>query len=317
MNVLLIKLGALGDMIMATPLIGQIQKHHEHEELWLLTTPMFYKLFENWSGLNVKTFNRKGIKSALQTVRWVRSSGFIRLYDLQSNDHTGIICALSNVPERVGNHPRFPYNIHPFENYHGQCHIYERMLEVLTNAGVKAQHSPPCLPVTDSVKAKVANWLTQYKIEDQKFIIIHAGASAKHPEKRWPYYQHLARTLVDSAYQIVWTGTKSDAELNAQLASVTGIDATDEFSIIELAELGRHARCAITNDSGPMHVLSCSGIPVYAFFGPTNWRRNHAIGQSQNVIIADDQHIMKFRPVSLDRITPDLAINYLRAVALI
>jgi len=33
-----------------------------------------------------------------------------------------------------------------------------------------------------------------------------------------------------------------------------------------------------------MHILSCSEIPVYAFFGPTNWKRAHAIGQKKHVI---------------------------------
>ena len=53
---------------------------------------------------------------------------------------------------------------------------------------------------------------------------------------------------------------------------------------MELAELGRRAKFAVTNDSGPMHVFSCVDIPVYAFFGPTDWRRNHAIGQENRVI---------------------------------
>ena len=50
-------------------------------------------------------------------------------------------------------------------------------------------------------------------------------------------------------------------------------------------ELGRRARFAVTNDSGPMHVLSCAGIPLYAFFGPTSAARSHALGQRQRVLV--------------------------------
>ena len=90
--------------------------------------------------------------------------------------------------------------------------------------------------------------------------------------------------MAASGYNIVWLGSDDDAAINALLSKARGIDATNAFTIFELIELGRHALLAITNDSGPMHVLACAGLPVYAFFGPTNWRRNHAIGQQDCVI---------------------------------
>ena len=67
-----------------------------------------------------------------------------------------------------------------------------------------------------------------------------------------------------------------------------GIDATAVFSVTQLAIIGSRARFALTNDSGPMHVLSASGIPVFALFGPSDWRRNHALGQAARVLAAAD-----------------------------
>ena len=88
------------------------------------------------------------------------------------------------------------------------------------------------------------------------------------------------------------------------------------FTFSELAELGRHASFAIANDSGPMHILSCSGIPVYGLFGPTNWRRNHAVGQGDRVISAkfDGDSLIDnrpFRPVSLATISTNIILNRL------
>jgi hypothetical protein len=60
-----------------------------------------------------------------------------------------------------------------------------------------------------------------------------------------------------------------------------------------------------------MHILSCSEIPVYSFFGPTNWRRNHAIGQQLNILSAKIGE--KFQPTSLDKITVGQVIDRLRA----
>jgi hypothetical protein len=76
--------------------------------------------------------------------------------------------------------------------------------------------------------------------------------------------------------------------LNASLRNDGDVDATGLFDILELAEVGRSARCAVTNDSGPMHVLAAANIPVYALFGPSDWRRNHALGQADRVFACVD-----------------------------
>jgi len=82
--------------------------------------------------------------------------------------------------------------------------------------------------------------------------------------------------------------------------------------------LGQHALFAITNDSGPMHILSCSGVPVYAFFGPTNWRRNHAIGQAKHVITQEQSAENKNkRCQDLGQITPEEVVSLLERDGLI
>ena len=143
-------------------------------------------------------------------------------------------------------------------------------------------------------------------------MILHAGSSASHPDKRWPYYAELASRLDASNYLVVWTGADEDKELNRSLSRITGVDATSEFSVLELVELGKRARFALTSDSGPMHVLSCAGIPVYAFFGPTNWRRNHAIGQESRVISPEQVLSLPFpAETDLEKIGLDYVVTLL------
>ena len=282
-KILIIKLGALGDVVMATSLIKQIQDYHHQDKIHLLTSDTFSHFFDNWENLIVTAFPRKGFVATIKAVRWVRGNNFTRLYDLQSSDRTRLLTALSGTRERVGNLPAYPYNLHPPDKYTGQKHIFLRMLDVLACAGINPASTPPVLPSSNKEKAKVARWLKDNNIEHKKFVIFHAGSSPKHMEKRWPYYKDLAKKLELSGFKIVLIGSKEDAETNRLLNMDTVIDTTGMFSIVETAELGKHAFFAVTNDSGPMHVLSCSEIPVYSFFGPTNWKRNHAIGQEANV----------------------------------
>jgi len=283
-NVLIIKLGALGDVVMATSLIKQIQSFHSADNLFLLTSTPFDTFFHDWKGLNVHTVKRKGLRNSLRTIAWIRDNHFESVYDLQSNDRSGLYCALSGIHRRIGNHPRYPYNVHPEESYRGQCHIYDRMLAVLESAGIRAEHLAPSLPASDEEKQRIKTWLKENKLVKDSFIIIHAGGSRQHPDKRWPYYKQLAEALSARNKSIVWIGGNDDIEINESLSSIAGINACMQFTFSELAELGRQASFAITNDSGPMHILSCSDTPVYAFFGPTDWQRNHAIGQRDHVL---------------------------------
>ena len=297
-KILIIKLGALGDVVMATSLIRQIQQHHAHNDLWLLTSPAFLYIFNNWPGVNVIAFGRKKLSENIKAVCWIRSGSFARVYDLQSSDRSGVLCALSGIPERIGNHPRFPYNICPGDKYTGQCHIYERMLEVLRVAGINVVYAPPELLLAEKEKDFVMAWLGKNQLLDTPFVIMHSGTSPQHPEKRWPGFLELALALKDSGYAVVWAGADNEQEMNREYSARVGIDASNVFSINMLAELGRHARFAVTNDSAPMHVLSCSGIPVYAFFGPTNWRRNHALGQQDHVLAVETLHPDRNRDTS-------------------
>ena len=283
-KILLIKQGALGDIVMTTPLLESIQQYHPGDDLWIMTTPEFVEIFRRWSGINVKSIPRKGIHNVILAIAWIRKNHFNRIYDLQSSDRTSVLCALSGAPERIGNHPHYPYNIHPAESFKGQCHIFEHMQKVLASADVDCICNTPILPTSQDEKKHVSSWLEKYNLLDTPFVVLHAGASPKHPEKRWPFYMQIGKLLDDRGVRPVWIGAEADVELNNMLVDGAGLNATGIFTLAELVELGRQACFAITNDSGPMHILSCSGIPVYAFFGPTNWRRNHAIGQSQNVI---------------------------------
>jgi len=302
-KILILKFGALGDVVMATSMVRQIQDYHKGDQIYLVTSPVYTNVFKNWDGLNIFAFKRRGLLETAKMIWWIRKSGFDRVYDLQSNDRTAVICALSGIKEKVGNHPRFPYTHHPRDVWTGQCHIYERMLAVVKSAGIAPEPSPPLLFSTDTEKSRISDWINNHKLTPGSYVVLHAGASSTHPEKCWPYFPGLAQAIDQAGYAVVWVGTETEADENRQRAETVGIDASNAFSITGLTELGRHARFAVTNDSGPMHILSASGIPVFAFFGPTNWLRSHAIGQLEHVIIPPGRSRDTYEPGSLDKIT--------------
>ncbi|MGH8508783.1 MAG: glycosyltransferase family 9 protein [Gammaproteobacteria bacterium] len=281
-SVLIVKLGALGDLMIATPAMRAIQAVEHDKTVWLFTTPGFAPIFAHWPRLQVKSYPRKGLLALLRALQWIRRQRFERVYDLQGNDRSRILCALSGIPERVGNARLKPYTHYPAET--AALHPYHKLNGLLAAAGIRPAEPRPWLPVTPEQAKRVKGWLQTYGLTPRGFALLHAGGSTRWQTKRWPYFAELAAALIDRGCDVVWVGAGEDAVVNHDLAIRGGINATDGFSICELAELGRRARFALTNDSGPMHVLACAGIPVYAFFGPTNWQRSHALGQAEHVL---------------------------------
>lgn len=319
MKILIIKLGALGDIITSTSIINQIMMHHETDDIFLLTSSPFKGLFSNYEKLNVFSFERKGLLNTIKSIRWIRKQHFDRIYDLQSNDRTSIYCALSGSPFRAGNHPRYPYHSHPANRYIGECHSFERLNQIIESANIKPAKPLPFLPVPDYIVTEVSEWINEYGLSEKSFVLLHAGSSPLHLNKRWPYFSELASTL-SKTFTIVWVGGNDDADLNEALSRSTGINATNAFSILGLVELGKKAKFAITNDSAPMHILSCSHIPVFGLFGPTYARRTHALGQLDNVItankiIANNDH--DFEPQDISKISIDMILDKLNDQKLI
>ncbi len=284
-RVLVIKLGALGDVVIATSVLRRIQLSYPGSELWLLTAEEFAPVFADWPGLHVHATPRRGLWHMLQLLRWLREQRFEVIFDLQSNDRSALLCAFSGAPVRVGNHPRYPYTHHPATRHAKEEPGFTRLQLMLQAAGLPEAEARPYLPTGDQERRLVQAWLQQQALKDARFVLMHAGASPRWPAKRWPHYGQLAASLERRGLRVVWLGAAADRSVNEGLARATGIDATDRFPVGALAELARHARFALTNDSGPMHVLAAAGIPVYAFFGPTDWHRSHALGQRDRVLV--------------------------------
>ena len=285
-QILIIKLGALGDVVLATPQVARLLEAHATDRVTLLTAPDFRELLDGFCGLNVVTFKRKGLISMLGLLRWLPGQQFDVVYDLQGSLRSRVMTLLTQAQLRAGPAPALAYTHTPLPGNQG-VHAFDWFNAVLLAAGIDAAPALPCLPVSSAALARVDAWLQQQDLTGRRLVLMHAGASQHWPSKCWPThcFQALAMALQSRGLTVIWLGGEAERDMNRQLAAETGIDATAVFSLVELAALGQRAAFAMTNDSGPMHILSTADLPVYAFFGPTDWQRSHALGQAAHVLL--------------------------------
>ena len=92
------------------------------------------------------------------------------------------------------------------------------------------------------------------------------GSAPHRPVKRWPAarYQDLALALRAQGLTPVVVGSATEAPLARAIPAA--IDLTGQTSFGDLADLGRVARFAVGNDTGPMHLLAAAGCASVVLF---------------------------------------------------
>lgn len=289
-KILIIKLSALGDVCLALPVIDVIINQHKNDDIQVLTGPAFVDFFINHPQLKVEVLdgkNRFGKNGKWGRILWTRREKFDVVYDLQGNRTSRLLVRFSGASRRVGTQPNRIFHVRPetFYSKETQQNIFDRLNETLVAADMP-QAQPRCdlHPFPADIE-KVAQWKNQTGIADGAYALFHAGCSPEWPSKQWPadHFLHLASMVERAGIQCVWIGGKEDKDINSSLAAWVGSDATAQFNLLQLYLLAKNARFAVTNDSGPMHVLALAGLPVYSFFGPTNWLRSHAVGQRERI----------------------------------
>jgi ADP-heptose:LPS heptosyltransferase len=285
-RILVIKLGALGDMVLATPHVRAVVEAYPEADVTLLTSPACAGLVQGLPGLEVVAFRRRGFAEMWRVLTWLGRRRFAVVFDLQGSLRSRIMTGCSGARQRIGRRPGFAYTHAPLAG-DGAAYAFDALNRTLAAAGIDPAPPQAWLPAPDAAESNVAGWLERNGLAQRRRVLLHAGSSGRWSSKRWEeaHYATLAGALAERGYAVIWIGADEDRDVNRRLAGQIGVDATGAFSLVELAALGRRAEFAVVNDSAPMHVLSASGLPVYALFGPTDWRRSHALGQAERVLV--------------------------------
>lgn len=262
-RILVIKLGALGDFVLATGPFAAIRHYHADADITLLTTPPFAAMARQTGFFDhVWDFGRPSrthIRANLKLFTQLRNARFDRVYDLQTSDRSGFYRHFTGQAEWSGIARGCS---HPHRNPdRDSMHTLERQAEQLRDAGI-ATTPPPDLDWAESD-------INRYNLPESYALLV-PGGSAHRPAKRWPVasYGMLAKTLWDRGIQPLILGAGPEQELAEQIEAICpdAISFVDRTSFTDIICLAGQAQLAVGNDTGPMHLIAAAGCPSLVLF---------------------------------------------------
>jgi len=310
-RVLVIKLSALGDVILAMAVFARIRAAHPAAHITLLTTPPYEDLMlaSPWFDA-VETDGRpRTLAGFFGLIGRLRRARFQRVYDLQSNDRTNLYFQALRPFPPVWSGTAFGC-ARPHRNPDRmRMHTLEREADQLRAAGIW-----PDAPIArGAAPGPDIAWLIGEHPspgdQGSPLALLVPGASAGRPLKRWPAhaYGDLARALILRGYEVVIVGGETERDLGAEIAGHApgARDLTAQTDFREVARLGARAHLAVGNDTGPLHLIAAAGAPTLALFS----------GESDPDLCAPRGRVAVLRESVLANLDPAIVIDKALAIS--
>ncbi len=263
--ILVVKLGALGDVVQALGPMAAIRRHHADAHIVVLTSAPFADFLraspyadEVWVDSRPHKLNVAGL---LALRARLRGGKFQRVYDLQTSERSALYYKIM-APRRPEWSGIAPGASHPHANpERDRMHTVDRQRDQLAMAGIAE------VPATDL--SWVAADVARFKLPEPYALLV-PGGSAGRPAKRWPVakYAALATELTAHGATPVLIGGPDEKGLGETIRSVAprARDLIGKTSFADIAVLARGAGAAIGNDTGPMHLIAAAGCPSVVLF---------------------------------------------------
>ena len=277
MRVLIVKIGAVGDVIMAMSMLEPLYRKDPNARItWvcgkaveplLRATGRVQELIPVDEARLLKGSAPQKILALLSV--WVRLLG--RHFDLVLTGHSDPRYRWLGLACRAGERRSFkPVEEKAFPvpgRYHG--HEYARLAR-----GGEAPYEPAGngLVLQPHLPAEIQAALT--KAGGPLVALAPGGARNVMRDdalRRWPldHYVRLASSLIGEGMSVVLTGAPSDEWARKPFEGLPVIDLVGKTSLTDLAALYGACRLLITHDSGPLHLAILAGTPTLSLFGPT------------------------------------------------
>lgn len=279
-RVLVIRLGALGDLLHVSPSLNALRQRHPEAEIHFLTSPAYREMAGAFAAVDrVWVYDkRQGWGGLFRLAKELRQTGIDTLVNLHPSLKTWLLTRLVR-PHRSATYRKQKLSEkgaaqRGVRRHHAVADFYRpfrRVFDLPESLGKPVFHPPDgSLPSTCP--------------DSETWIALIPGVGGKRGNRAWPPEQ--VRELIDRLLQtanrrvmLIGGPDESDLAERLQAGDPRVENHCGRHDIAGTARLLSQCRVAIGGDTGPLHLAAAVGVPVVALFGPTHLARTGPIGQ--------------------------------------
>lgn len=305
LKILIVRLGALGDIIHALPaqqhLASRLAGASVH---WICESP-YLPLLECVPGLERiwVTETRRWRRDprlwteAIRLVRSLRGESFDIAFDFQGLWKSALLAKLSGARNVLGFRPELfkERGVHWLYDVSlpGESNLHRHVIQMnldLAGRVVPAAGDPVEIPFRVPPEADEYIDVSLRSLGMEHPVLINPGAGWN--TKLWPpeRYARLARRIrTELGLAVLVTYGPGEEHLVDRIREAGAPDSPPAFptSIVELLALCRRSSLMIAGDSGPLHLAVSAGTPTVAILGPTAPGRNGPFSEDDEVVRRD------------------------------
>lgn len=303
-KILVIKLGAIGDVIYTTPALRALKKKFPDSLIYYLTAKWSKIIAQNIpyvdsvftmsaAGENKNIFGK--ILESVKMIRNIKKEKFDAVVVFHRSTFSNLFAFLCRIPVRAGfsykGKGRFLTHTVLFDS---KKHEVERYLDVVKEIGAKPDGTRTELKIPKDELNNIYSIFNINKITTHPIVAIHAAGGANPgtfmPIKRWEKekFAKLADLIIDKyRANVLFIGDKSDRELTLEIMGLMKnkpVNLTGETSISELIGLLGKCDIIIGGDSGPLHIAAAVGTAAVFLFGPSDPKLVAPAGEKYKII---------------------------------
>lgn len=289
-NILIIRSGGIGDVLMSTPLVNAIRHRYLKTQITyfvgnfskhvLLHNKDINGLF-SYDDLTIVYMRISGI---LQLIKEIRNRKFDICFNLEKSWHWGVLSFLFGIPYRVG-FDRYGegFAYHKAVPFSGKKYELEYYLDIARLMDISIKTKDILVYTTEKEELKAKQFIKDNGLLGKKLIGISPGGAdnpaQKADIKRWPvnHYVSFCTQVLDTNENssVIVFGGKNDVKTAEKIQNQEKrvISCAGNLSITESAALMKQCHLFVTHDSGPMHLAAGVKVPLIALFGPTQEER--------------------------------------------